>query len=130
MNARRTTQRVYARQASLVIWWTIPSRWLGASCVKYFFCARAVHWSGSHACRLIVYLIHYRINMSCRNLTSSLLFSHRGHPYAITLQEHPGKRWTWNYVLHDVQVTGEDEPVDDEVNAIALGMAAAAEHID
>jgi hypothetical protein len=85
---------------------------------------------GSHACRLIVYATHYRINMSGRNLTSNLLFSHRGHPYAITLREHPGKRWTWNYVLHDVQVTSEDEPVDDEVNAIALGMAAAAEHID
>jgi hypothetical protein len=68
--------------------------------------------------------------MSGINLTSNLLFSHCGHPYSINLQEHPGRRWTWTYVLHDVEVCGEDEPVEDEVKAIAQGMAAASEHID
>jgi len=68
--------------------------------------------------------------MSDTKHESNLLFSHRGHPYAINLQEHPGKRWTWCYVLLDVEICGQDAPVDDEVNAIAQGMAAASEHID
>jgi hypothetical protein len=68
--------------------------------------------------------------MSGTNLTSNLLFSHRGHTYTIKLHEHPGKRWAWSYVLHDVEICGQDEPVDDEVKTIALGIAAASEHID
>jgi len=89
-----------------------------------------VHWRTSHACRLIVYPTLYGIVMSGIHLTHNFLFSHRGQPYAINLQEHPGKRWTWAYLLHDVEVRGQDEPVDDEVKAIAQGMAAASEHID
>jgi len=68
--------------------------------------------------------------MSDTKRGSNLLFSHRRHPYAIDLQEHPGEGWTWSYVLHNVQVRGPHEPVDDEVKAIAQGMTAASEHID
>jgi len=68
--------------------------------------------------------------MSAGNLASGLFFSHRGHFYSVNLQERPGKCWAWSYVLHDVEVSSKDGPVDDELNAIAMGMAAASAHID
>jgi hypothetical protein len=53
-----------------------------------------------------------------------------GTSYSVNLRERPGKYWAWSYVLHDIDVSGKDGPIDDEVSAIAMGMAAASAHID
>jgi hypothetical protein len=56
---------------------------------------------------------------------SELACEHHGHSYIVAVCQHADGRWSWRYVLHDVEVNVTVPSADTQGAAVSQAMAAA-----